>query len=171
MRDKCEWKDGKFYPCDNFDPENGNRHHDGYMVYCRGCGKSIDKPEPEVIIRKSGGTLVARINPVDFICLDPEEHEVLKNNLSEVETEEGIILAFPHIWKPISEIEITDEIAKLRPLVVWTYDRRVSNLCTLYAVNGMEFPCVCYNHESDEYDGYVKDECRLATVSDLEETK
>ena len=161
---ECIWKDGKFYSCDGFDPENGNRHHDGYRVYCRGCGKSIDKPEPEVIICKSGGTWVARYDGVEYLCMR-------KPNLNHWDIEEDFNMYRDNIeyWKSISEIEITDEIAKLNPLVV----SDAYGLCHLIAISRNEIFIV-----SDINDGEWgcrtteprESLKRLATVSDLEES-
>lgn len=41
---KCEWEDGVFSPCDNFEPET---NYDSDYVYCLYCDTDIRKPDPE----------------------------------------------------------------------------------------------------------------------------
>ena len=113
MSNKCEWKDKIFYPCDNFDGRflerdlPDNKDNPNYCLYCK---TDIRKPEEKPLIVKSGGTLVAHFEGVDYLCIDPNNTtgtiEAFKNQLK-----------LSNIWKPFSEIILTDEIAKLRPMI------------------------------------------------------
>jgi hypothetical protein len=147
MKDKCEWKDGEIDRCSgyrlvfNFSEKRYN--------YCEHCGADIRKPKPEVIIKKSGETWVARYKGVDYLCVLPDGYSDL---------DKGIIMnpitVHPCWWKPISEIEITDEIAKLRPMVM---DGNCHE--KLYAVDNGTFVT-----DEDRTD----DNCySLATIDDL----
>lgn len=167
---KCEWKDGLLTCCDDFHREItrsfqseeywNDMYRRGYIKKCPHCGVRIDKPEPEVIIRKSGGTWVARYEGVDYLCTKPKYREDLADhpeviNFSLVAKEEN-----NEWWKPISEIEITDEIAKLRPIVIfrtgWKY--------TLYGVTGNGLAIT-------ENGAFENNAFRLATVYDLEDSE
>lgn len=115
---KCEWKDGEFVPCDAFDP---SAHDDGTMKYhphCNSCGKSISKPEPpEPLIVKSGDTWVAEYKSINYLMT---HHNLAKSLDRDQSYSEGFFRDHKQqgYWKPFSEIELTDEIAKLRPLVI-----------------------------------------------------
>lgn len=153
---KCVWKDGKFYPCDNFNPK-AMRNNPGYddYVQCKSCGCTIRKPEPEVIIRKSGGTWVARRNGVDWIYCDintPKEQPIFFNSSSQL----------VHGWAKISEIEITDDIAKLRPMVIVSD----GDLFKLFGVQRNY--CIMSRYYDSAHSSCHKSVVRLATVSDLE---
>ena len=115
------------------------------VTYCPFCGADIRSPEP--IIRKSGETWAKRENGIDYLWMRPDVHV-------DCNTE----------WKPFSEIEITDEIAHLHPVVVGRKSRYCSTL--LYVSKTMEYeyvvlePSDCINR----FKGV-----RLATVNDLED--
>lgn len=173
MKEKCEWNDGEFYPCEDLcypikrSSELVFSHKSGRIsmnleeiteqeyFFCPFCGADIRKPEPKVIIKKSGETFVARYNGVDYLWTkrsipwDSDETPLLFG------TTTGNILAG---WKPISEIEITDKIAKLRPMVVWGPNgKSMGVLCRVRQDGGLVF----------EYcNGYIRDG-RLATVDNL----
>lgn len=142
---KCEWKDGKFEACDEFKP-----FHDSVGYFCRGCKETITKPKPELetIIKKSGGTYAAMDKNIDYLFINCEE---LKKK--------EIPLDFSNrkFWKPISEIEITDEISKLRPMVV--VDNSIMKLIAVQ-LNERGYKYHFLSNRSDD--------CSLATVSDLE---
>ena len=42
---ECKWKDGKFYPCDSFEP---GVTANGQMPICIYCDTVISKPEPSI---------------------------------------------------------------------------------------------------------------------------
>lgn len=127
MKDKCEWKnvnnlkDGGykkvFYPCKRFDGRflerdlPDDKDNPNYCLYCK---VDIRKPEPEVIIKRSGGTWGVRNEGIDYLF-------VSKSNLTieNIKTHFELYLrGMNWCFKPISEIEITDEIALLRPMVI-----------------------------------------------------
>lgn len=172
--DKCEWIDGGIMRCKNSIDAFGfvsagekcttlsvkySSGPDAYnFKFCPFCGADIRKPEPEVIIKRSGGTWVARYDGVDYLATDP----------AEAKSEHCLMTLFNNCGhdikcaKPISEIEITDEIAKLRPMV-----RGKEDLYMLYGV---------MNHSRNSYivinidaETMKLNKIRLATVSDLEE--
>lgn len=156
---KCEWKDGKFYPCDWFDPNvTGNRQ----SCYCIACDEKIDKPEPEVIIKKSGGTWVARHDGVDYFCEDSDMYSCKEDIVGEYTQDhpDNNMFEWCTWWTPIKEVKIDDDTAKLRPMVVddSTGDR---NPYVLYAVTNEGTAIVdvaCCHRVSN---------IRLATVEDL----
>ena len=137
MSDKCEWKDGKFEGCElatfrlkNYGWKWANlgeykviKYRDDFYDYCPFCGADIRKPEEKPLIVKSGGTFAAHWKGVDYLwttlnrkplSLDP----LVRNNyLYYPGTVQGKLSG----WKPFSEIEkegLTDELAKLRPMIV-----------------------------------------------------
>ena len=114
---KCNWKDGKFEGCDKFDGQfiyditiYDTEGVDVKSAKCLHCKTDIRKPEEKPLIVKSGGTLVAHFEGVNYLCIDPNNTtgtiEAFKNQLK-----------LSNIWKPFSEIILTDEIAKLRPMI------------------------------------------------------
>ena len=159
--DKCEWEGGKFKGCKGHKGTLGDYQIDDALLkvcsavytvqFCPWCGADIRKPEPRIIIKKSGETFVALVNGTDWLCVDPEEGKDYEIHPFDI----SVSLR----WNLISEIErngLADEIAKLRPMV-----KDGDSLETLLAV----------------YEGtFVTDEdrtsdmtYRLATVSDLED--
>ena len=179
MSGKCEWKDGKFYPCDKFSGKilqntyEASFKPDGYMVLqkpkeacCASCGADIRKPELEKpLIVKSGGTWVAHFEGVDYLWtaqsklnIEHEQRLVLESGL------------FSHAFKPFSEIEkegLTDEIAKLRPMVM--HSMTPKQLDMLYGVNG-GYAIVLYRDPYSFVDSdYSIDSFHLATPKELQE--
>lgn len=109
------------------------------------------KPEPEVIIKRSGGTWVARHDGVDYLCRESSWNEY------DIKTGDFNKLVEGGVWKPIKEITITDEIALLRPMIV-------SEL--------FKYPQMLIGVVRDIFytDDGINREVRLATVPDLEES-
>lgn len=116
------------------------------------------KPEPELIIKQSGGTWVARYDGVDYLCIKPSFYSAFG---SIDEMQDSVIINRGN-WKPISEIEITDEIAKLRPLVLT--GRNKEFLEKLWGVDGKE--CLTEKEDSNLF-WSNRAVVRLATVEDL----
>ena len=119
------------------------------------------KPEPEKpLIVKFGGTLAAHWKDIDYLCIKtfPYDFGIDENQfLFQLNDRPGT-------WKPFSEIELTDEIALLRPRVI---------------LNNKLLQLV---HVQDEgiYHGYSKSEdryyttglhTRLATPHELQEAE
>lgn len=164
---KCEWKDGIFYQCNEFDnlylvesktgkvteQESGCLREIRYYPY---CGADIRKPEQEPIIKKSCGTWVAQFDGVDYLYTkdDTNEPYFLTTSTKVVRCE----------WKPISEIEITDEIAKkgLRPELRFKDNHKDIDFI-LYGVNPDNQLITQYGSCGNV------EQYRLATVSDLED--
>ena len=152
---KCEWKDGLLTCCDllhkditrSFQSQNNwdKMVHRGYAARCPYCHTPLVKPEPEVTIKKSGGTWVARYDGVDWLytSVPGKKEPNFKPNHP----------AHCFMWKPISGITITDEIAKLRPMVVTPILEKL-----VYISDN------CITAVGDVYDA---SSVRLATVSDL----
>lgn len=174
MDKKCEWRDGRLVMCDSsinafvFVASDdscatlGSKYSHGPDAYnfkfCPFCGADIRKPDPEVIIKRSGGTWVARYDGVDYLATDQ----------AEAKSEHCLMTLFNNCGhdikcaKPISEIEITDEIAKLRPMCVFShYDEHPITKRLVFVEPGNKHPYI-------DHGGYSWTSCRLATVSDLE---
>lgn len=120
MKDKCEWVGGVFNRCkkhrEHVDKMKSNKDF-LYITWdyshCPFCGEKI-KPEekPELIIKKSGNTWVARYEGVDYLCIYLDGIYICPTiDQFKEELENGN-------WKPIQKVEITDDIALLRPMVV-----------------------------------------------------
>ena len=79
MSNKCEWVGGVFNTCkkhrDHVDKMKSVRNFLYIMwdyTHCPFCGERIkpeEKPEPELIIKKSGNTWVARYEGVDLLMI------------------------------------------------------------------------------------------------------
>jgi hypothetical protein len=150
---KCEWKDGKFYPCDNFDPMGCvSRESDKIEMICHECKVSIEK---QIRIKPSGKTFVGKCNGVDYLCHNPRWYFETLGLISE----DRVILRYPDYWTSIDKIEsegITDEIAMLRPIMI---DDETNTLYTLWGYD-VGF-CVTGN-------GCIPaEELRIARVGDL----
>lgn len=167
MGKKCEWKDGKFEPCDGYNSDYRYMHPSCGTVtadnvahgwkYCPFCGADIRKPEPEVIIKRSGETWVARYDAVDYLYC--HQGSVKEPYFLTASTK------VPRVeWKPISEIEITDEIAKLRPMVKQIEGHEIKKLIAVPTVE-----CRLFQYKVISRTGMTDgwNDCRLATVKDL----
>lgn len=167
---KCEWRDGRFSECismhkashrwiiDEIKTSDIQTLNGEVMIYCPFCGADIRKPEPaQPIIKKSGGTWVALYDDVDYLCVTRSILDNPKKSFTDYVINKKPLRA--DYWKPILEIEITDEIAKLRPLVIEGYGHLtelllyVNDKGSWYTQSGIKTP-VCSS-------------IRLATVSDL----
>lgn len=161
LEDKCKWEDGELCICAKHKGflsmiiANNTYIEQGYKLkYCPFCGADIRKPEPEQpSIKKSGGTWVYRADGVDYFVTRPEEAKsehcllTLINNCGA----ENAPCA-----KPIIGLEITDEIAKLRPAVVDLENN------DLYRLWGIIDECAVLTNGNEPVSGF-----RLATVEDL----
>jgi hypothetical protein len=155
---KCEWKDGKYEPCEKFNGKVKShmlQNSDYYEFRCCSCGADIRKPEPEEpTIKKSGETWVAKTIYGDSFY----------DGYSETEPERT-----DKKWKMISDkdgkqlIEITDEIAKLRPMVV-----SPKGIRKLWGGVNKWIAILEINHPS-ETGRECLSHCSIATVSDLED--
>lgn len=74
-----------------------------------------EKPENQPTIVKSGETWVAEYQGVDYLFI-PDGKTIKIGTSWDAEGFEDLIKS--GLMKPISEIEITDDIAKLRPMVI-----------------------------------------------------
>jgi hypothetical protein len=110
----------------------------------------FDEPEPAITIKKSGETWVARYDDVDYLF------KGINAGMPSLLNEIGCVL---DSWRPILSITITDEIAKLRPMVVW-YD----DVVKLVSVEKNGWCSMIDNCGTGEV---VLDNIRLATVQDL----
>lgn len=165
---KCKWKGGEYKQCnratamtDDWNTLEGLdlnfrelfRHvfkcNDlWYPDFCPFCGADTRKPEPKVIIKKSGGTWVKREDGIDYLWMRPE----LPTSCN---TE----------WKPISEIKITDEIALLRPLIISVKHGKGILLGSGRGLSETQY-VVDFVREYDSLVTY-DDKIRLATVKDI----
>lgn len=161
---KCKWNNGKFKPCDGFNGKisEGFYSTDGYdspikaFYKCKQCGADITKPEPIAIIKKSGETWVARYDGFDYLWTGANRSSA-PNFFVHNYSHYGMVAT----WKPISEIEITDSIAVLRPMIMVDNKPEV-----LYGVvSDSKYPYLVY----DGYATQVSKRCKLATVDDLED--
>ena len=138
MNNKCEWKDdGHVLVCDKLmnwmqqswaRPDYAEKNFDK----CPFCGADIRKPEPEEpLIVKSGDTCVAHFEGVDYLILNPawwvaETSLTLGREIKkfedEIKTGRWVKPFTDKNGKHVDEngkliLELTDEIAKLRPMV------------------------------------------------------
>jgi len=141
---------------------NTETFRDGMVVKYR------DKPEPEITIKKDGGTWVKRENGIDYLCMNP----------SDVVEEDDILneLSGTMRWKQINDkngkpvLEITDEIAKLRPMVE---SGITGNIVPLLAVRDSAYSCGeivkgrFYITEEINVGPMTSANCRIATMEDL----
>lgn len=122
--------------------------------------------KPTVIIEQSGGTWAIKNYGIDYLFLgqDVTERHIVLEAFRDYNAEMN------HLFKPISEIKITDEIAKLRPMVVGTADKEM--LAILYGVH-QTFSIVYHrNGDRTNFPGReYTDNLHIATVHDLKETK
>lgn len=147
----CHWVDGIFKPCIDFDPRATGMK---YECYCTSCSIDISKPVDKAIVSNSGETFVARYKNKDYIATDPdnvgEESECFKQEL------------IGKVWKDISEVGITDELAKLRPLLMSQDELDQDSYTLLGVVNDF-----CIFEDGKEF----IENMRLATVEDLQKYK
>lgn len=180
MSKKCEWKDGKFEACAFLLQTHRSGKADtlstalirGFKVssiptprYCPFCGADIRKPEPEVIIKQSGGTWVGECWGMSFIWFTSErgpDMEMDANHFSLL-VKHGKWILFRN-KDGSTPLTITDEIAKLRPMVIiedgsvlMSGDVRKLTYIDEEMINTTHMVCT---HKS------IKS-IRLATVSDL----
>lgn len=167
---KCEWKDGELNLCDTVKDHIEliddlsmltRRVSPESMVsagfnYCAFCGADIRKPEPAVIIKRSGEMWIKRENGFDYYWPRCAKAKPV--------TDSDFWQVFPK--------EITDEIAKLRPMIkkpenIMDLRRditliRVNGGKAFYEYNGFLPPRECLLS-----DWITIDNCHLATVEDL----
>lgn len=158
---KCEWKNGEFDPCDamgftlhhNLITYKMDRHKieisgiSTPLRYCPCCGAYIRKPKPQVIIKRSGETWVKREGGIDYLWME-----------SPYSTKPTLYGP----WKPISEIEITDEVGRLRCLVRISSDNEIYSLWGVY--QGSAFVTI----ENDDKPYHVRvEDIRIANVDDI----
>jgi hypothetical protein len=153
--------------CENGKSKQRLSRSDVYWMftYCPFCGADIRKPEPQVIIKKSGETWVALYDGVDYLCvLAPEmikESYIEQNFKNDVTSESGTF------WDRFDEIEITDEIAKLRPMVIVKNNNGNNDVKMLTYIDENYAQCVGVTYSRSIID--AEDSIRLCTVNDLEE--
>ena len=169
MESKCEWKDEKFYPCEMF---NGVTYRnkpkkigDSYKYYCEGCGADIRKPEPvNPLIVKSNGTYVAYDKGVNYLWTGTLKELINLDNAIRHFTNFVINKTTITNWIPFTDkngkpiLELTDEIAKYRPMV---FRNGLNRLEILYGVNG---DTIIYEYGNGDITN-----CRLATPHELQE--
>jgi hypothetical protein len=118
--------------------------------FCPECGKPLDEP-PEPIIKRSGETWVARFDGVDYLWVG-KYSETRPDFFHPGET-------ISSLWRDILELELTDEIAKLRPMVV--YDNNGNHKLTYVCPDG-KMSIIC----GKDCPTYTK-MLSLATIDDL----
>ncbi len=180
---ECEWKDGKFEPCeimnDRFISEKMKMKiasyakssfiSDGYNAfnYCPFCGADIRKLEEKPLIVKSGGSLefpgyVAFWEGVDYLWTGDKLQ--FKPSFSSSDLKE----ASGSYWKSFTGenpdiTELTDELALLRPMCVYCEKsnrlwKLIAVLETCFLVSGIA------THMTTKID-----DTRLATAHELQE--
>lgn len=121
---RCRWKKDKFNPCNNFEPTivlNSTPKESGNIIVCKSCTVVIQKPEEELIIIKSGETWVAKYKGNDYFYNNSKaNHHSYHYVKDEFEYELSKILKHDNScnWTLLTKIELTDEVAKLRPKVI-----------------------------------------------------
>ncbi len=153
--DNCKWKDREFRSCDGL-----YSFKDTIKIawkHCPYCGADIRKPELEKpLIVKSGGTFVTEHEEINYFWTEQESPE----DIGSIDYDGKWKVHCG--WKSFSEIEkegLTDEIAKLRPIV--TTDGNDQDI--LY---GVRENVAIYTYGCDR----IAD-IRLATPHELQEAK
>lgn len=170
MSKKCHWEGKDFISCccniiRRYDPKGFTIAQNGFgissndFIYCPFCGANIRPPKPEVIIKQSGQTWVARYDGTDWLCVNPDYygHEICEEDLAE-----QVILGGDNWIKFDKDTEITDEIAKCRPKVILIDGPPL--VYTLCAV--LNNTCVILDRFDDSYVSNVN-HIRIATIVDL----
>ena len=136
------------------------------MNDCRTC-KNYEPIEVNPLIVKSGGTFVARVEQRNLFCIDPVTYKI---------QQEHNPLAIEHfilsdVWKEISLVTLTDEIAKLRPMVFrWDDDRDIpTKIGELVAVTSGEKYPYAVRFEPQHRRVHSWKQARLATPEELQE--
>lgn len=139
-----------------------NKKESSMLQQCKALSMKSRKPT----IIKSGDTWVAEWKGVDYLMVQSHggisfeldiprwDREVFEKSLKRNE------------WKPISEIEITDEIAKLRPKLIEDWDNgEIHDVVFMGLRRG-----VLYHDDGASTLSTTKHSFRLATVKDLQES-
>ena len=159
-KDLCDWRDGAFYPCNDFEPKK-----DSVGIFCRGCKATINKPipVPEVVIKNNGGTFAGIKGNIDYLWVgDNMEQEFQPLAILKIK----LINNDPD-WVPVSEIELTDETAKFRPMVIFNSSNLDGTQDEIEKLFGICEDNYAYTRERAGMGiGYY----RLATISDLEDS-
>ncbi len=165
MGDKCEWKDGKFEGCEAMESRHTVWLFTQEFNFCPFCGADIRKPEPaEPLIVKSGGTWVACWKEVDYLY--GEQYPDPKFAPPFFTTSRTISPGWKSFTGPNPDItELTDDIAKLRPMVISSYDSK--RLWKLLGVN--EGTCFLISGNCTHMTSGIYN-TRLATAHELQES-
>jgi len=124
--------------------------------------------QKDPIIVKSGETYVAHSKGVDYICLDPWNYleDILKEPplVFDIIETTGFGRTERGGWENILEVEITDDIAKLRPMVNIYDGKELLDCRKLTYIDRRYLQC-----EGITYLASAGWTCKLATVKDLTE--
>lgn len=177
---KCKWENGYYVPCgNNQNIANLFSMRLGISIsaelktlgisYCPICGADIREPESEVIIKESSETWVAKYEGIDYLWTAQARLNMYREKIFVAENGR-----LNNAFKPISEIEITDEIAKLHPkIMLLAGGTPLSEIAykAIYVKNIQVFyikePKSTIEYYSSDW-AHI-DKCRLATVDDLED--
>jgi hypothetical protein len=127
-----------------------------------------EKPQQPKII-KSGDTWVTEYMGVDYLCISGAVSHIKKDQLErelkkDIETYQELNIS---VWKPISEIEITDEIVRLKPSIVSGIGR--GNVRLIHIEKNKVFYTWRDKNDEPRSDWMDKSyKINLATVKDLE---
>jgi hypothetical protein len=167
---KCTWKDGKFEGCeihkeilnDRILIKNPKRLFDDRVIFCPFCGADIRKPEEKPLIVKSGGAWVVNNFGMDYLFLghDITNINMVRTFFNAYNREEN------ELFIPFTKITLTDNIAKLRPMVkVWNNSLNPKVTDTLVYIDD--------HNTLDQWNYITKNNtwanCRLATPHELQE--
>jgi hypothetical protein len=171
---KCNWKDGKFDPCEGFDGhvriiQDYTGH---WKTVCKSCHTDIRKPEEEPIIEKSGNTWVAHWKGVDYISTWTKAmgrfvaDKSFKNCVIDKGYHGGI-----NVWQSFTGdnpdiTELTDEIALLRPMVRYGISLKPLDQLVHVILNSSQ---QVFNESTDKYTTITSGQ--LATVQDIRNNK
>lgn len=127
--DKCKWEDGEFKGCEDIRNEIREELDDSIELgilgnYCKWCGADIIKPKEDPITIRSGKTWVKCQDGVNYLWTGKK----IENN------DPDFLPSITDVnWIAYRDsggynlLELTDEIAKLRPIVI-TYDKDMHTL-------------------------------------------
>jgi hypothetical protein len=171
----------RFFPCDKFDGrflEKDLPDDIDSANYCLYCQTDIRKPEEKPLIVKSGETWVAEWKGINYLCIAPN-YDDIEGKMPKWNIEQCFRVAFiedystsaeyRNAWKSFTGdnpdiTELTDEIAKSRPMVYVVKDYFQDFFSKLWGVDsdGSSIYYNCGVHAMHR-------NCRLATAKELQE--
>jgi len=173
----CEWRNGKLYFCHK--AEKSLPFYEfrndlaamikayGLSISCNHCGCNLEPPAEIPIIIKSGGTWVSVFKNINYLWIPlngVSTSYIGKDKSPLFFCGEGSSDK-QRQWRDFQNVEITDDIAKLRPIVIITqYPGNAVLKSKLIGVQGARV--ISYTDTGSSLD--FLNRTRIASVEDLE---